>query len=147
MAHTAQTCYVTQAELISLLPAAFVLEALDDDGDGVPDAAEAVCIMASNKVDSFLENRYLTPIPVATAPALVIAAAVHFAVGLCWKRRGKADSNPYKDDLASLEKQMTKIRDGQQDLDLTSRVPANQEPVQTVTMAAPAVSDRNRILF
>lgn len=147
MAHTADTAYITQADLISLLPASFVLEALDDDNDGQPDAAEAVCIMASNKVDSYLENRYLTPVPKLTAPALVIAAAVHFAVGICYKRRGQADSNPYKDDLKGLESQFAKIRDGQQDLDLNAKTPPDQDPVQTVTMPAPAVSARNTTLF
>lgn len=139
MPHTIDTAYLTLKDLEALLPAAFITEALDDDNDGVVDAADAVLIAASNEVDSYLENRYLVPVARAAAPATVITAAVHFAIRLCYARRGMEDKNPYKSQLKSITGIMERIRDAQQDLDLTTRVPADQEPMQILTEQAIAV--------
>lgn len=147
MAHTIETAYITVADLTALLPAAFLTEALDDDGDGVMDADEAVLIAASNEVDGYLENRYLVPVPRAATPALVMAAVVHIAVEMCYLRRGLADKNPYKDKVKVLRSRLESIRNGGEDLDLTTRIPADAAPIQVLTIPAVAVTGRNAVAF
>lgn len=148
MPHTISTAYISAADLTSLLPAAFVTEALDDDEDGTADAAvlESVLIMASNMVDAYLEARYYTPVPKATAPATILAAAVHFAIGILYGRRGMEEKNPYKVQLKDAIAILTRVRAGTEDLDLIARVPEDQEPVQVLFEQAIAVG-RDRLNF
>jgi phage gp36-like protein len=148
MAHTLATAYLTLPDMVALLPQMIAVEAFDDDKDGIPDEAvvEAVVILASNKVDSYLENRYLTPIPIATAPATVVAAAVHFAISILYGRRGLADQNPWKDECIQLRKMLEAVREYRMDLDLTSRTPEGQDPIEDLTEPAIAVGS-NRLTF
>lgn len=149
MPHTdISTAYLTLRDLTALLPQVQVVESLDDDKDGVPDETviAAVCLLASNEVDSYLENRYVTPIPVATAPATVIAAAVHFAIDILFLRRGLGDQNPWKDKALALRKQLEAVRAGRQDLDLSSRTPEGQDPIEVLTEPAIAVGS-HRLTF
>lgn len=89
--------YVTQGDLVNLIPADFVTEALDDDGDGIADdgAWDGVADEVSQEIDSYLEQRFALPLT-PPYPAVVSQAAKIFACELLFQRRGiHGDKNPW----------------------------------------------------
>ncbi len=105
--------YVTQSELAAEIPAQLLLEALDDDGDGVLDdsAWAAVLSAASTAVDGFLAARYT--VPFTTPPAPVKAAAFAFAGEMVYSRRGTpTDKNPFTKRADYWRTQLAKIGAG-----------------------------------
>ncbi len=98
--------YITMADLSGLIPCKFLIEGLDDDGDGAadPTAINLVCQGASDAVDSILGGRFETPFAMPI-PKVVTEAAKIFACEMIHQRRGKsADENPFT-------KQANQLRD------------------------------------
>ena len=110
--------YLVQSDLHALVPAAFVVEALDDDRDGLADtgAWDAVQAVASEAVDSRLGGRY--PVPFTTPlPALVVEAARIFACEALYLRRGRSgDENPFTRRANDLRAKLDAIGQGEQPL-------------------------------
>ncbi len=92
--------YFLRTEIAATVGARAMLEALDDDGDGVLDEAvwDAVAAAACNEVDGILGQRYATPFAAAPdAPSLIAAAAAIFCCETLYLRRGFGDAktNPF----------------------------------------------------
>jgi phage gp36-like protein len=88
--------YFTRTALETIIPPAFLVEALDDDGDGVEDTGlySALAAEAEAAVDEFLSRRYA--VPMDPAPAMVANAAKIFAAEMLHQRRGQyGDKNPF----------------------------------------------------
>src|SRR4051812_25432138 len=89
--------YVEQTDLVGLLPAATIVQALDDDGDGAADVGifASVADTVSRDIDGRLGQRYATPFPYPY-PAVVTNAARVLAMEALYTRRGKTgDANPF----------------------------------------------------
>lgn len=97
--------YITQDQIAALIPMPKLVDALDDNGDGVidlidPDNPQSLTVLgqimanASNEVDGFLQGRYSTPF--ADPPAVVVQATLMFACEAIYARREVGDDkNPF----------------------------------------------------
>jgi phage gp36-like protein len=118
--------YFTLSDLEALIPSAFLIQALDDDNDGVIDAFVVVQTQAQGEVDAYLEPRFAVPLS-GQIPRLVAKAAVTLAAELCYRRRGTPDdSNPWVTQGKAMRSILTKI--GQGDLQLQA-IPQRDEPL------------------
>lgn len=118
--------YFSQSDLEALIPSAFLIQALDDDNDGVIDAFAVVQTQAQGEVDAYLEPRFAVPLT-GSIPRLVNKAAVTIAAELCYRRRGTPDAdNPWVSTAKAMRTLLTKI--GQGDLQLQA-IPQREEPL------------------
>jgi phage gp36-like protein len=109
------TFYVEQADLVGLIPAPFLVQALDDDRDGQADPAawSSVQVSACNAVDGHLGSRFEVPFQ-PPVPAIVLHAAKIFACEMLYSRRGyHGQQNPFTTQADELRKQLTKIGNGE----------------------------------
>jgi hypothetical protein len=99
--------YVAQADLAGLIPATDITEALDDDNDGVADAAAWAQVLAlvSSEIDQALvSGGYDAPYP-EPYPARILA------VNELWLRRGVAD-HPRKNEVIAVRNDLTRLAKG-----------------------------------
>lgn len=127
--------YITLTDLQGLIPGPFLAQALDDDGDGQADPAvlNQVLADASQQVDAALGAKAPFSNPL---PAKVVNAAKYFAVEQLYKRRGKPDENPFKDDIKAIRDDLAAVKAGT--TTLTAKITPGKPAVTAVT--APAAS-------
>lgn len=112
--------YVTLSALEADIPREYLIEALDDDGDGVEDAGTAVLDAASEKVDGYLAGRYTVPFA-SPYPSLVKRAAYVFAAESIYRRRGIPDEkNPWAKEAGKLMAKLELISQGKLSLDIAA---------------------------
>lgn len=112
--------YITQSDIAGQVPAAFLLQALDDDGDGLADAGiwDGIVSAAQNEIDGRLAAAYSVPFS-SPVPALIKAVCSVLALWLVYKRRGiTGAANPW-DELANkwLDK-LNKVGEGKETIDV-----------------------------
>ena len=122
--------YTTQTDIETTIPAPHLVDALDDDRDGVADASklDEVIAVADNAVDAYLAGIYTTPF--ATPPAAVKEAAFVFACELIYDRR-RATPNPWKERADFWRTRLEKIGNG--DLPLDANEAREFDPGKEVT--------------
>ena len=115
--------YVTQSDLKGKIPAELLLQALDDNNDGVADDGvwDAIAADVDNAINGPLEGRYTVPLA-APYPAAVAEAALVFACEAIYLRRGLAgkDQNPWTTRADALRKRLEAIGSGEQPLTATA---------------------------
>ncbi|MBI5817460.1 MAG: DUF1320 family protein [Verrucomicrobia bacterium] len=109
--------YVTQADLVGLIPSEFILEALDDDEDGAADADAwaAVLLEVHDAIDSVLSARHSTPF-VAPLPKLVARAARYFAIEQLYGRRQVQPPKHLADEISGLHALLRAVARGEAQL-------------------------------
>lgn len=110
--------YLTQQDLEANIPAPFLVDALDDDGDRQidPDVLDGVLDSASRSVDAVLGQRYGVPFP-DPPPVIAVRAAVAFAAQLCYQRRGiSPEQNPWSREAGRWHKKLSAIAAGDEPL-------------------------------
>lgn len=137
--------YFTRTEIAAKVPARIMLEALDDDGDGVIDEAvwDEVAASACNEVDAPLGQRYAVPFSAAPDyPVLVVAAAILFCCEALYLRRGFGDAktNPFITRADAMRQKLDDIAAGRSALTPTAirprpSVSAVTEPARTSSAA------------
>lgn len=107
--------YCSSTDITVLIPSHVLLQALDDDADGVADTGvlDSIIEAASNKVDALLQQ---------TSGALdtpygqiAVRAAICFACFMVYQRKGNmadGERNPYESERKDYERLLTKIADG-----------------------------------
>lgn len=119
--------YLQFADLEAEIPTAFLIQALDDDNDGVVDAWERVRASAEEEVDSLLEGRFALPLVLDPLPKVIKRAAVAFACELCYRRRSTADrDNPWADRAKAFRKTLAMITAGELKLNAGAEAVAAQ---------------------
>ena len=104
--------YVAQADIEGRIPPGFLLQALDDDNDGVADAWDSVASAVGAYIDGVLGGRYEVPFT-GTLPAAVVTAAQILACEMCYSRRGvTADANPWTAQADAIRGVLNKIAEG-----------------------------------
>jgi phage gp36-like protein len=106
--------YVTQTQIETAIPAVHLVDALDDNRDGVADTGklDEVIAQASQAVDSALESRYT--VPFTTVPKKVAEAAFVFTCELLYQRRGLyGKDNPWFDRAERWRDALEKIGAGE----------------------------------
>lgn len=117
--------YLSLSDLNGQIPPQFLVQALDDDNDGVVDAWDAVKAIVQEEVDSLLEGRFAVPLTFDPLPKIIKRAAVAFACELCYRRRGTADAeNPWKGRADAFRKTLGMISTG--DLKLSASPHADE---------------------
>lgn len=109
--------YVTQDDLAGYLPPDFLLEALDDDADGVEDAGLWALLVAAveDEIDSILGQRYT--VPFSSPPAVVTHSARLLALEALYQRRGvHGDANPWASRAQAQREKLDRIATGEEPL-------------------------------
>jgi phage gp36-like protein len=105
--------YSTRADLEAIIPPQFIVQALDDNGDGTEDDGLFAIIAASAdaQIDGYLSGRYATPF--SPVPPLVRECAKVFIAESLYQRRGyNSEANPYTARANQLRKQLESIGNG-----------------------------------
>lgn len=110
--------YITRAAILSEIPLLHLVEALDDDGDGLedPNAFERVEFSAETEIDGILGQRYQVPF-VTPYPAIVTNAARVIVLEKLYQRRGiPSDKNPWTKQASDVRTQLKGIALGKEPL-------------------------------
>lgn len=110
--------YVTQSDLESRVPAAFITQALDDNGDGEADAGlwDKVAAAVDAQINGRLEGRYAVPLA-APLPSVVTEAALVLAAEALYLRRGlSGDQNPWAKQAEAVRERLERIGTGKAEL-------------------------------
>jgi len=115
--------YVTQTQIETAIPAPHLLDALDDNRDGVADTGllTAIIAQASQAVDAFLCGLY--DVPFTDPPAIVKEAAFVFACELIYARRemgGDDKKSPWLGRANAWRTQLQKVAGSELPLDSTT---------------------------
>ncbi len=103
--------YLTLNNLRGAIPAAHLLEALDDDNDGAEDAGifDLIADQAAEQIDGPLSGRFSVPFS-SPFPAMVSLAARVFSAEIIYKRRGVEDEkNPWAKQARDLRETLAAI--------------------------------------
>jgi phage gp36-like protein len=138
--------YTSRQKLETVIPAADLVAALDDDGDGLEDAGlfETLLEVATEKVDAYLDGRYSNLLPFANPPALVKTAALAFLAESIYTRRPGADA-PTKitREARACRDRLEKIQEGKANL---SADKAENAPVSIIASPS-SVHSRKGLTF
>lgn len=111
--------YTSLDQVKGKLPLDFIIEALDDDGDGEIDVAawQMVSGNAAIEIDGYLAMKYLTPFP-EPFPSIVQSASLIFVMESLHDRRGKngEDGNPYAKRATEWRNMLAMIGNGEKPL-------------------------------
>jgi hypothetical protein len=112
--------YVTQAQIETAIPAQHLRDALDDNGDGLPDTGvlEAIITSAGQAADAFLAGLFSVPFA-DPAPAAVAEAAFCFACERIYDRRQIFGKNPWTERAGFWRGRLAEIGSGKMPLDAT----------------------------
>lgn len=130
--------YVIQSDLKGLIPDDFVIQALDDNGDGQPDPDvwAAVALAVQETIDDALGSAYRTPFA-SPAPIVVRESARILVCDLLYRRRGVADAaNPWVKPVESVRARLRAIAQGGSIPGLARTLPQPaliSEPARTTT--------------
>jgi hypothetical protein len=117
------TSYTTQAAIQAKIPAPFLNDALDDDGDGNPDSGllDQIIANAGDAVDAMICNRVTLPLT-DDPPASVRIAALWFAIEEIYGRRQAEMPKAFAVAIAEARKWLEAVRDGKEQLDATAAI-------------------------
>lgn len=115
------SAYHTRASVAGSIPPDFLLEALDDDRDGIEDAGlyDVIAENASNEVDAFLGARIA--VPMATPAPIAVQASRVFCLETLYARRGYSEKtdppNPWAVQAKALRERLGRIASGEEPLE------------------------------
>jgi len=105
--------YAVRTDIETEIPPAFLVEALDDDADGIEDAGlwDAINAAVDAEIEGYLSRRY--PLPLADVPPSLRAGAAALVLEKLHGRRGKSgDKNPATKRAADFRKMLEAIASG-----------------------------------
>ena len=132
--------YVQQSDIVADIPPQFLLEALDDNGDGIQDTGlwDLIAQQVSDAIDGYLGLRYAVPIPPlgdgSYFPVILNAGRVLACEKLYGRRGQYADKNPWAARANAVRSQLNLISKGQLPLDPTENRKDPSASVQTSRM-------------
>jgi hypothetical protein len=130
--------YLVRADVEGKIPPAQIIEALDDDNDGIEDAGlwDKIADGINGEIDGVLSQRYAIPLP--TIPAWLRPGACVLACETLFQRRGiAADSNPFTSAAGKFRTKLEAIASGKASLEV-GQAPA-KPPISIITEAAGTV--------
>jgi phage gp36-like protein len=136
--------YIIMATLVAEVPPQFVLQALDDDGDGVADTGlfDQVVANAQAEVDGLLGQRYAVPFQ-NPVPAIVVDATTKFVAEKLYSRRGlDGEKNPWSKKAADVRALLKQIAKGE--VPLTPAASREKPSASAITEASRTHSSRGR---
>lgn len=136
--------YVLMTEMNGLIPAAFLVQALDDDQDGAADSTAWRDVLAQvhRAIDGPLSVRYTVPFA-NPLPPIVAEAAPILAAELLYKRRGMSgENNPWEKQATAVRAKLERVAAGE--LPIFPTTPRAQPSAAIVTEPSRATSRRGR---
>lgn len=130
--------YLVRADVESKIPPATIVEALDDDNDGIEDYElwDKLAATIDNDIDGALSQRY--PLPLAAPPAYLRAGACVLACETLFQRRGiAADQNPFTSAANKFRAKLDALSTGKESL-IVGAAPA-KPPISIITEPAGTV--------
>lgn len=109
--------YTSRGAIVAKLPDRYVVEALDDDGDGEEDAGLLDTIIATGdtEIDGYLEGRY--QLPLSPTPAKLATASLVIALEAIYYRRGLSrEDNPWANRASEIRASLRRIQAGEENL-------------------------------
>jgi len=109
--------YIDRASVIAKLPDRFLVEALDDDGDGEEDAGlfDGILANAEREIDGYVEGRYA--LPLSPVPAFLGTAALVLVLEALYYRRGfDGETNPWRNRASETRARLRRIASGEETL-------------------------------
>lgn len=112
--------YTTRAKIETQLPPQFILEACDDDKDGVEDAGlfDAILAEADGELNGILGQRFTVPFT-GDLPPILPRAATLFVLETLYRRRGygtEANPNPFTGEARRMREKLDRIARGEEPL-------------------------------
>jgi phage gp36-like protein len=110
--------YILQSNLDGKVPAQILLQALDDNGDGLADDGvwDKIVTDVENAINGRLEGNYTVPLT-APYPAIITEAAKILAAEAIYLRRGlSGDQNPWVKQADAMRKRLEDIGSGDKPL-------------------------------
>ena len=106
--------YIAQSDLKGLIPAEFIIEALDDNRDGIADADAWAEVVAEvqEAIDGPLSTRFPTPFA-EPLPKIIKRCARLFAVERLFSRRGAAPDKNLSDQISGAHALLRAIARGE----------------------------------
>lgn len=114
--------YVLRPDVETKIPPAFVVQALDDDADGVEDtgAWDALAAAVDAEIDGYLSRRF--PLPLSDTPAALRSGACILACEAIHQRRGAyGDKNPFTVHADAFRARLEAIAAGKAELAITQK--------------------------
>lgn len=110
--------YFTQTDLEVLIPAGWVVDALDDDADGTQDATlfSELQTVVEGEINASLGQRYTVPIAAGVADDWLRHAAVHLAAFQCYARRQAMEFFPYAATVEMIRERLERMARGEEAL-------------------------------
>ena len=137
--------YVAQADLAGVIPADYLLSALDDNSDGVADPGvwDAIAAAVDEAIDAFLAPCYT--VPISSPPDVVTHAAKVLASEMVYRRRGvSSEANPWTKEADGVRERLAKIGAGE--IPRTSDAAKAQSGGSAITEAARLTDESGRLL-
>ncbi len=109
--------YTTRELISTKLPDQFLVEALDDDGDGEEEAGllDDIISVADTEIDGYLQGRYR--LPLSPVPALLATCSLVLVLETLYFRRGfDAEKNPWRNRASELRARLRRIAAGEEAL-------------------------------
>jgi phage gp36-like protein len=134
--------YVSMTEMNGLIPAAFLVQALDDDQDGNADAQAwgDVLSQVHKSINGPLSVRYTTPFT-NPLPPIVVECAPIFAAELLYSRRGTSEeNNPWTKRAKELRAKLELVAKGE--LPLTPEIKRTAQSAAAITERAATTGTR-----
>lgn len=113
--------YTTQQRIATAIPAPHLVDALDDNQDGLADDGllDEIIASASQAVDALLAGAYTVPFAPGSVPPVAAEASFIFACERIYDRRQATDKNPFRDQADKWRDRLEKIGNGDLPLDST----------------------------
>lgn len=106
---------MTQEDLIGEMPRELLVQALDDDGDGLADEAAWTAVLAS--AEDRLRNAFGGDVPAKHAQAAAHARKLFLLVTLYNRRGHTAEANPYTSAANRAEDRLHRLASGEDSTD------------------------------
>ena len=106
--------YVEQSDIEALIPASFLLQALDDDSDGEADPGvwDKVVSAVADEIDGLLGQKYSVPFAAPYPPAVKAAAKVLMLWSLYQRRGLSGENNPWDSEAKRYRDKLDRIGTG-----------------------------------
>lgn len=103
--------YFELSGLEALIPADWLLGALDDDSSGTAEMFDQARQAAEDEINGYVGLRY--ELPLDPVPLFIKSGAVYIAAEVCYNRRSQGDVFPWKDNCKALRALLREIARGE----------------------------------
>ena len=102
--------YFDIEKLEALIPATWLISALDDDANNSAEMFDQARQVAEDEINGLIGLRYA--LPLEPVPLFIQSGALYIAAEVCYNRRGESEAFPWKDNVKGLRSLLKDIARG-----------------------------------